>query len=78
MIEFIVFSWRGTNVVEEYEISDVYKYEDIIKAAKTGNLIIFVGAGVSRLLDSPSWDGYALEMLTDAVEKGFIFLRNLF
>ncbi|MED2716728.1 SIR2 family protein, partial [Bacillus thuringiensis] len=59
-------------MVAEYGIPDIYKYEDIIKAAKTGNLIIFVGAGVSRLLDLPSWDGYALEMLTDAVEKGVI------
>lgn len=59
-------------MVEEYEIPDIYKYEDIIKAAKTGNLIIFVGAGVSRLLNLPSWYGYALEMLKDAVEKGVI------
>ncbi|PEE08304.1 SIR2 family protein [Bacillus cereus] len=59
-------------MVEEFKIPDINRYEDIIKAAKTGNLIIFVGAGVSRLLDLPSWDGYALEMLTDAVEKGVI------
>ncbi|MGE6313692.1 SIR2 family protein [Bacillus cereus] len=59
-------------MVEKFELPDINKYEDIIKAAKTGNLIIFVGAGVSRLLELPSWYGYALEMLTDAVEKGVI------
>ncbi|MEJ9263415.1 hypothetical protein P4517_33100, partial [Bacillus thuringiensis] len=59
-------------MVEEFKIPDINRYEDIIKAAKTGNLIIFVGAGVSRLLNLPSWYGYALEMLKDAVEKGVI------
>lgn len=54
------------------EIPDINKYEDIIKAAKTGNLIIFVGAGVSRLLGLPSWKDYALELLKNAEEEGVI------
>ncbi|MFA2561938.1 SIR2 family protein [Bacillus cereus] len=54
------------------KIPDINKYKNIIKAAKTGNLIIFVGAGVSRLLKLPSWYGYALEVLKNAEEKGAI------
>ncbi|MBF7150313.1 SIR2 family protein [Bacillus toyonensis] len=54
------------------EIPDINKYKDIIKAAKTGNLIIFVGAGVSRLLGLPSWEDYALEVLKNAEEEGVI------
>lgn len=57
---------------KKFEIPDIYKYEDIIKAAKTGNLIIFVGAGISMLLGLPSWKGYAQEILEDAIEKGVI------
>lgn len=30
-------------MVEEFKIPDINRYEDIIKAAKTGNLIIFGG-----------------------------------
>ncbi|PFT36081.1 hypothetical protein COK71_09730 [Bacillus cereus] len=54
------------------KIPDINKYKDIIKAAKTGNLIIFVGAGVSRLLKLPSWKDYALEVLKNAKEEGVI------
>lgn len=59
-------------MAKKFEIPDIYKYEDIIKAAKTGNLIIFVGAGISMLLGLPSWKGYAQEILEDAIEKGVI------
>ncbi|MCR6790311.1 SIR2 family protein [Bacillus thuringiensis] len=54
------------------EIPDINKYKDIIKAAKTGNLIIFVGAGVSRLLGLPSWEDYAFKLLKNAEEEGVI------
>jgi len=37
------------------EIPDIKKYEDIITAAKTGTLVVFVGAGVSKLVGLPLW-----------------------
>ncbi|WP_257208806.1 SIR2 family protein [Bacillus toyonensis] len=54
------------------EIPDIRKYQDIIKAAKSGNLIVFVGAGVSRLLDLPSWQSFALERLETVYNQGLI------
>lgn len=32
---------------------------DLAEAAKDGSLVVFVGAGVSRLVGCPSWDGFA-------------------
>lgn len=37
--------------------------EEIIEAAKAGRLVVFVGAGVSRLAGSPSWKELALSWL---------------
>ncbi|MEM5658026.1 hypothetical protein AAHB50_15200 [Bacillus toyonensis] len=54
------------------EIPDIRKYQDIIKAAKSGNLIVFVGAGVSRLIDLPSWQSFALERLETVYNQGLI------
>jgi len=45
--------------VDIKEIHDINAYEDIIKAAKTGRLIIFVGAGVSKLVGLPLWKEFA-------------------
>ena len=37
--------------------------EEIRQAALAGNLILFVGAGISRLLGMPSWTGMARKQL---------------
>ena len=50
-------------------IPDIHKYPNIIEAAKLGNLIIFVGAGVSRLVKLPSWDEFAMGRLETIREK---------
>ncbi len=57
--------------------------EDIIEAGKNGELVLFVGAGVSMLLDLPSWDGLAEKVLEDLRKKKYLTysdveqLRNL-
>ena len=42
--------------------------EEIRDAAKHGELVVFVGAGVSVLCGSPTWEGFANAVI-DAVEK---------
>lgn len=46
--------------------------EEIIRAANEANLVIFVGAGVSRLMGCPSWDQLADACLRQLAEKGTI------
>ncbi|MGT4651205.1 SIR2 family protein [Bacillus cereus] len=58
------------------EVPDINKYEDIIKAAKSGNLIIFVGAGVSKLLKLPLWYEFALNRLNTIYEADLIDYRT--
>ncbi|MCE5285511.1 MAG: SIR2 family protein [Pelosinus sp.] len=41
------------------EIPDLNEYPPILKAARDGKLIVFVGAGVSRLMGYSSWKTYA-------------------
>jgi len=43
---------------------------EIIEAAETGSLVVFVGAGVSCLAGAPNWDGFAAKALELAVNKG--------
>ncbi|BCC68194.1 hypothetical protein BCJMU39_p1220 (plasmid) [Bacillus cereus] len=45
------------------EIPDINNYPEILEAAKLGNLIIFVGAGVSKLVDLPLWNQFAQDRL---------------
>lgn len=51
------------------DIPDVYKYKRILEAASEGRLVVFIGAGVSRLLGCPSWDELALKRLKDLYDK---------
>src|SRR3989338_1466692 len=42
---------------------------EVENAAQSGELVVFVGAGISRLIKCPSWDGFAdgvLEQITPA------------
>ena len=43
---------------------------EIENAAKSGELVVFVGAGVSRLIGCPSWDGFADKVLEQLIPKG--------
>lgn len=46
--------------------------EQILEASSRGRLVIFVGAGVSRIINCPSWDEFANHLLDDLNEKGEI------
>jgi hypothetical protein len=43
---------------------------EIENAAQSGELVVFVGAGVSRLIKCPSWDGFADKVLEQLVPEG--------
>jgi len=45
---------------------------EIAEAAKAGNLVLFIGAGVSRLVGLPSWDGLAKSVLEEIRRKGYL------
>ena len=45
---------------------------EVNQAACEANLVIFVGAGVSRLMGCPSWDQFADAALGQLVEQGLI------
>ena len=47
----------------------------IIEAADRGTLVLFVGAGVSRLVGCEGWDDLALDLLKICYDKGFINYR---
>lgn len=53
---------------------------EIRKAASSGRLVLFIGAGVSRIIGVPSWKEFALLQLRDLYEKreiNFYEYRNL-
>lgn len=58
--------------IEIKEIPDINTYDDIIKAAKTGRLVIFVGAGVSKLIGLPLWKGFAYNRLEAIYQRGLV------
>ena len=37
--------------------------EELVDAAASGMLVVFIGAGISRLVGCPSWDGFATAVL---------------
>lgn len=46
--------------------------EELINAAQAGELVVFVGAGVSKLVSGPSWDEFADAVLNQLVLSGKI------
>ena len=51
--------------------------DEIVQAAPNGNLVFFVGAGASMLLDLPSWSGMARQQLEGLREKGALNYSEL-
>ena len=43
---------------------------EIENAAQSGELVVFVGAGISRLINCPSWEGFADKVLQQLVPDG--------
>lgn len=51
--------------------------DEIIQAALDGDLVLFVGAGTSRLLGLPSWEGMAHQQLEHLRTKGVLNYSEL-
>jgi len=45
------------------ELPLIEDYSSLLEANQRGNLLLFIGAGVSRIMGSPSWDGLAKKYL---------------
>jgi hypothetical protein len=43
---------------------------EVENAAQSGELVVFVGAGISRLINCPSWDDFANRVLEQLAPKG--------
>ena len=43
---------------------------EVEQAALSGELVVFVGAGISRLIKCPSWDGFADSVLEQLIPSG--------
>lgn len=52
------------------EIPDIP--EELIKASEEGTLVIFIGAGVSRIMGCASWDSLSYNLLTQCYDLGII------
>ncbi len=47
--------------------------QELVDAAASGMLVVFVGAGISRLVGCPSWDGFATDVLRQLVPEHMDF-----
>lgn len=54
------------------DLPPIEEYEPLITAAQSGDLLLFIGAGVSRIVGSPSWEGLAKKQLDFVLECGLI------
>lgn len=46
--------------------------DEIVEAAKSGGLVLFIGAGISRMVGHPSWDGFANAVVNQLVKHEVI------
>ncbi len=46
--------------------------QELIDAAESGMLVVFIGAGISRLVGCPSWDGFADAVLKQLLPRDVI------
>lgn len=46
--------------------------DEIVQAGLNGDLVLFVGAGASMLLDLPSWNGLAAKVLDDLRQMTYL------
>lgn len=53
-------------------IPELKNYPGIIRAAKEGTLVFFIGAGVSKIYGLPGWDQFARKELEQLFESGLI------
>lgn len=51
--------------------------DEIVQAGLNGDLVLFVGAGASMLLDLPSWSGLATKVLEDLRHAGYLDYSEL-
>lgn len=58
-----MYSFSDSNSIENFIKENVDLYRPVVNALKNGNLIIFVGSGMSMHLGLPSWRDFALELL---------------
>lgn len=58
------------------DVPDINDYPDILKAAREGRLIIFIGAGVSKLLQVPLWGEFAKDRLDTIYYNNIIDFRT--
>jgi len=65
------------NSFKNDQIKDIPEIPDeITNAAKNGELILFLGAGVSRIIGSPSWKELATRYLKDLVVSQLVDLSK--
>lgn len=72
--------WRSQNTVtiKAPDLREIPELpSEIRQAALDGNLVLFVGAGVSMLVDLPSWGGLALSVLGDLRKRGCLNFSEL-
>ena len=58
-------------------IPELKNYPGIIRAAKEGTLVFFIGAGVSKIYGLPGWDQFARNELEQLFEGGFIDYQTM-
>jgi hypothetical protein len=58
------------------DVPNINDYPEIIKAAKEGRLIIFIGAGVSKLVDIPLWSEFAKKSLDYIHKRSLVDFRT--
>lgn len=56
---------------------DILPPEEVLLAGLSGDLVLFVGAGASMLLNLPSWNGLAAKVLEDLRTAGYLDYSEL-